>query len=105
MEIDIKRQDEVWTVDEQKLGVALQLFHRTDEINPSLQLYASYLEVGNLDYGEVFYVPTDFITERQVETGRLMVSKKRDEAMQLTWFRMPEFVAHGQYRQEGLPEK
>jgi hypothetical protein len=104
MGIDIKKQDEVWTADEQKLGVAMQLFHRSDEINPSLQLYASYLEVENFKYGEVFYVPTDFISQRQAETGRLMLSKKRNEAMNLTWFRMPEFVAHGQYRKEGLPE-
>ena len=104
MEIDIRKQDEVWTTDEQKLGVAMQLFHRTDEINPSLQLYASYLEVENFEYGEVFYVPTDFITEREEESGRVMLGKERNEAMQLTWFRMPEFVAHGQYRKEVLPE-
>lgn len=104
MEIDIKKQDEVWTADEQKLGVAIQLFHRTDEINPLLRLYASYLEVGNLEYGEIFYVPTDFITQRHEDSGRLLLSKERNEAMQLTWFRMPEFVAHGHYRKEGLPE-
>ncbi|HSG15633.1 MAG TPA: hypothetical protein VLE70_04840 [Anaerolineae bacterium] len=104
MEIDIKKQDEVWTSDEKKLGAALQLFHRTDEVNPSLQLYASYLEVENFEYGETFYVPTDFIVERQGETGRLTLSKKQSEAMQLTWFRMPEFVVHGRYRKEGLPE-
>ena len=104
METEIKKRDEVWTVDEQKLGMALQLFHRTGEINPALQLYASYLEVEDFDYGETFYVPTDFIAERQVETGRILLSKKRDEAMKLTWFRMPDFVAQGRSRKETLPE-
>ena len=104
METAINKQDEVWTADEQKLGIAFRLFHRTEGINPAQQLYASYLEVENFDYGEIFYVPTDFVAGRQAETGRILLSKKRDEAMKLTWFRMPDFVAHGQSRKEALPE-
>lgn len=104
MAIEIKKRDEVWTADEQKLGVAQMVFHRTDEADPALQLYASYLGVGDFDYGETFYVPFDFIAGRQADSGRVALSKKRDEAMQLTWFRMPNFVAQGRYRKESLPE-
>ena len=103
METEIYKRDEVWTADEQRLGIALQLFHRIEESNPALQLYASYLKVEDYDYGEIFYVPTDFVAERQVETGRILLSKKRDDAMRLTWFRMPDFVAQGQSRKEALP--
>ena len=102
MATEFKKRDEVWTADEQKLGLALQLFHRTDEVNPALQLYASYLEVDDFDYGEIFYVPTDFVAERQPETGRILLSKKRDDATKLTWFRMPDFVAQGRSRKESL---
>jgi len=101
---EIRKQDEVWTADDQRLGKAQLLFHRTNEVNPALRLYATYLEVEDFDYGENFYVPTDFIVERQADTGRLTLNKKRDDAMQLTWFRMPDFVAHGQSRKEELPE-
>ena len=104
MGTEIKLRDEVWTTDEQQLGIAQAPFHRTGDVNPALQLYATYLEVGNFDYGEVFYVPTDFIADRQADTGRIALSKKRNEAMQLTWFRMPDFVAHGEFRKEELPE-
>jgi hypothetical protein len=104
MAIEIKRWDEVWTADEQKLGIAQQLYHRTDDIDPALQLYATYLEVEDFDFGTSFYVPTEFVAERQDQAGRVNVSKKRSEAMQLTWFRMPDFVAQGSYRKEALPE-
>ncbi len=67
MDLDIKKLDEVWTADAKKLGLAQQLFHRQDEVNPDLQLYASYLEVENFEYGEVFYVPTDFVADRAAE--------------------------------------
>jgi hypothetical protein len=104
MGTQIKLQDEVWTADEQKLGMAQALFHRTGDVDPQLQLYATYLEVSDFDYGETFFVPTDFIAERGAEAKRITVNKTRNQAMQLTWYRMPDFVAHGQYRKEALPE-
>ena len=103
MDHDIKKLDEVWTADEKKLGLAQQLFHRQDEVNPDLQLYASYLEVENFEYGEGFYIPTDFITGRDPELGRLLLSVTIDQVMNHTWFRMPDFVAHKLYNQELLP--
>lgn len=104
MGIEIKKLDEVWTADEQKLGIAQSLFHRTDDADPALQLYETYLEVGDFNFGESFYVPIDFIANRQADAKRVELSKKRDEAMQLTWFRMPNFIAQGHYRKEALPE-
>ncbi len=102
MELDIRKLDELWTADNKKLGLAQQLFHRLADINPNLQLYASYLEVKDFDYGEVFYVPTDFITGRDVETGRLTLDVTYNDVMKRTWFRMPEFVVRGQGRKETL---
>jgi hypothetical protein len=104
MGIEIKKSDEVWTTDGRRLGFAQQLFHRNDEVNPALKLYGTYLGVKDFDYGEYFYVPTDFIADRQAEVKRIDLTKKRDDAMQLTWFRMPNFVAEGNYRLEPLPE-
>lgn len=51
MELEIKKLDEVWTADSQKLGLAQYLFHRTKEIDPDLQYYASYLEVEDYQFG------------------------------------------------------
>lgn len=104
MGVEIKKQDEVWTADDHKLGIAQQLFHRTDDVNPALRLYATYLEVEDYEFGEHYYVPTDFIIDRHSDTGRISLSKKRADAMQLTWFRMPDFVAQGKYHKETLPE-
>jgi hypothetical protein len=104
MAIEIKKKDEVWTADDQRLGIAQQLFHRTDDVDPALKLYATYLEVEDYEYGESFYVPTEFIADRQPDAGRVELSKKQADAMQLTWSRMPDFIAQGRYRKETLPE-
>jgi hypothetical protein len=103
MDHDIKKLDEVWTVDQNKLGLAQRLFHRQDEVNPDLQLFASYLEVENFEYGEGFYIPTDFISGHDPESGHLFLTVTRDQVMNRTWFRMPNFIAHQQYDQELLP--
>ena len=104
MELNVNKLDEVWTADEKKLGRAQNLFHRLDDINPDLQLYASYLVVENYEYGEVFYVPTDFFSEPQEESQRLTLSLTRDQILQRTWFRMPNFVASDLARKESLDE-
>jgi hypothetical protein len=103
MGIEIRKLDEVWTADGKRLGIAQHLFHRIDDANPALQLYASYLGVEDLDLGKEFYVPLDFVAGRQAETGRIDLTKKFGEAMQLTWYRMPAFIAQGEYRREELP--
>jgi hypothetical protein len=104
MELKINKLDEVWTADGKKLGLAQRLFHRLDDINPDLQLYASYLVVENYEYGEVFYIPTDFIVDSQEESERLTLLVTRDRILQRTWFRMPNFVANDQARKESLSE-
>lgn len=103
MEESINKLEEIWTVEGRKLGLAQNLFHRQDEINPKLQLYASYLEVGDFEYGGVFYVPTDFIAGRDSETGKISLSVSFNEVMKRTWFRMPDFITHGKSRKEELP--
>lgn len=103
MEPDIKKLEEIWTVDDKKLGLAQNLFHRIDDTNPELQLYATYLKIENFEYGEVFYVPTDFVAVRAAESAKVSLTVSYDEVMQRTWFRMPDFVAHGQDRKVDLP--
>ena len=67
MELEIKKLDTVWTSDQKKLGLVQNLFHREDEVDPDLLLYATYLEVSNYDYGEIYYVPTEYISEQDQE--------------------------------------
>lgn len=104
MEQNIKKLEEIWTADKQKLGRAQQLFHRTDDINPSLQLYASYLEIEDYDLGLVYFVPTDFILDRDEASGKIQLNATKKQVMERTWFRMPDFVAHGKARKEPLTD-
>ena len=103
MELSINKFEEIWTADDKKLGLAQYIFHRQDEINPDLQLYASYLEVENFEYGEAFFVPLDFISDRDPDSGKISLTVSYDEAMKRTWFRMPDFVIHGESPKEELP--
>ncbi|MGD2050314.1 MAG: hypothetical protein PVH03_12495 [Chloroflexota bacterium] len=103
MEDSINKLEEIWTAEDKKLGLAKYLYHRQSEINPKLQLYARYLEVENFEYGDDYYVPTDFIEGRDPESGKIRLSLSFDEVMKRTWFRMPDFIAHGDCRREELP--
>ncbi|MCI0394894.1 MAG: hypothetical protein L0332_17090 [Chloroflexi bacterium] len=103
MELDIKRLEEVWTADNKKLGLAQSLFHRLGGVDPELGFYDTYLEVENFEYGDDYYVPTDFIKGRDPKTGRVMLSISLQKVMERTWSRLPDFVAHGQARKELLP--
>ena len=105
MDYIIKKFDEVWTEDDKKLGLAQKLFHREDEAHPELQLYASYLRVEDFELGEGFYIPTDVISGQDPASGHLLLSVTTEQVMNHTWFRMPDFVAHEQYKQELLPVK
>jgi hypothetical protein len=104
MKQSIKKLEEVWTADNQKLGLAQNLYHRKEDINPDLQLYASYLEVGDYDLGLDFFIPTDFIQGRDKESGKTMLSTSKQQVMKRTWFRMPDFIAQGKAQKESLAE-
>jgi hypothetical protein len=103
MEANIKKLEETWTADGKKLGLTQSLFHREKDIKPDLQLYATYLEIEDYEFGEVFFVPTDYIAPREADDdGGLRLIVKYDEVMKRTWFRMPDFIAFGQSRKEEL---
>lgn len=105
MDHGIKKFDEVWTEDDKKLGLAQEMFHRLDEVNPELLYYASYLEVESFEYGATYFVPTDFIAPREPESERVTLTVTLKDVMEQTWFAMPDFIAHSNARKEGLVEK
>lgn len=104
MKQSIKKLEEVWTADNQKLGLAHNLYHRQENINPELQLYASYLAVKDYDLGLNFFIPTDFIQDRDMESGKTILSTTKKQVMKRTWFRMPDFIAQGKAQKESLAD-
>jgi hypothetical protein len=105
MELDIAHLEEVWTADGRKLGLAEQLYHRLGPADLGLQLYASYLQVDNFDFGSAYFVPTEFIAGRDPESGRIELTATAREVEARTWTRMPDFVAHGSAQVESLPAR
>lgn len=101
MDTPIKKLEEVWTADGRKLGQATTLYHRLEDIDPELELYAQYLEVCNLDIGDNYFVPTDFL-RREGADGRLVTTVNFREVMERTWTRMPDFVFSRAGRKEEL---
>lgn len=103
---NIKKLDEIWTADNKKLGLVKDLYHRPEEeVDPAVEYYASYLEVENFEYGSDYYVPTDFIDERDEATGAVKLKVSFAKVMDRTWFRMPDFIARGRAQKTELQRK
>jgi hypothetical protein len=101
MDTPIKRLEEVWTADGRKLGQTVHLYHRLEGIAPELELYEQYLEVCNLEIGDNYFVPMEFL-RRDGEGGRLVTTVNFREVMERTWTRQPDFVFSGAGRREEL---
>ena len=99
--MDIKRNEEVYTADEMLLGNAIAIFRRTDTVNPKEKLYAAYLKLFNFEMGDDFFVPTDFVGERDAD-GRLCLTIDMKTVKHETMERMPQFVAYEQGIREEL---
>lgn len=102
MDFAINTQEDVWTADDKKLGVANAIYHRLEGIDPKLRYYAAYLHVQNFDYGDDYYIPTDFIKGRDEKTGHVVIRNTFQKVLENTWTRMPEFILHGHGRIEKL---
>lgn len=89
----LKKYTEVVTSDDYLLGTALRIYHRQDEINPDLKLYAAYLDVSSRELGTHFYIPTEFIREYSTANGRLVLSVPLSGVEEEQWSRNPTFIA------------
>ena len=100
--MNMNRLDEVYTKDNQHLGAAQRLYHRTTEVRPELKYYETYMLVGSIALGDNFYVPTDFLAGRDPQTGRIVLSVTGRNVEKKTWTRLPDFILHGEARTEEL---
>lgn len=102
MDFTVSKLEDIWTADDKKLGVANAIYHRLEGVNPELKYYASYLHVQNFDYGDDYYIATDFINGRDSKSNRLTLKVTFQEVLSNTWTRMPEFILHGNCHVEKL---
>ena len=98
-----KKYDKVVTADDIVLGDLLRIHHREEDVNPELQLYASYLEVWSIDLGGHSFIPTDFIDEYDAAARTVYITETLNTVQQETWDRAPNFVAGRKSRREELP--
>ncbi len=103
MEPNIRYYDEVWSADDKKLGVAMSVRHRPDDPDPDLKYYDAYLEIQDFNLGMSYFIPTEFISDRDQESGRVEVEQTQRSVLNNTWYRRPRFVAAGEGRREELP--
>lgn len=102
--VELYKDDEFWTNDGHQLGRAHHLSHRLQDVDPVLQLYATYVHVVSMDIGDDYYVPTEYIAGRS-EDGRVTLTVSMGEVQDLTWTRVPDFIIRGEAHDEALPEK
>jgi hypothetical protein len=101
--VPFKKYDKVTTTDEVSLGELVRIHHRVEDINPELQLYASYLEVWSIDFGGHIYVPTDFIDAYDEAAGTVYLTETTHTVQQETWDRAPSFIAGRKSQRQELP--
>mgnify|MGYP001820638850 CR=1 FL=1 len=101
MDLNIHFQDEVWSKDDLKLGLAARLYHRQEGVEPGVKYYDSYLQVDDFELGLDYYIPTDFIAPIDEEHPETL-STTRKQVMHNTWDRMPNFVAAGEAEEVNL---
>ncbi len=103
--MNIYKYHPIYTQDGIRLGEAHCLYHRTKDIRPEWQLYASYVHVVSLEMGDDFFVPTAFIAGPDPETGKMVLTVPMHEVERQTWTRLPDFIWRREAKEEMLPER
>lgn len=103
MEIELKKSNEIWTKDGQKLGHPHRIYHRIRDINPALRLYADYVHIVSFELGIHFYIPLDFINDHNPGNEHITLTVPMKTVQRNTWDRLPDFVARGEAEREDLP--
>ncbi len=98
----LRKYANVYTADNQHIGLALRIRHRTADVNPDLKLYAAYLELTSIELGTKTFIPTDFIADYDPGTNRVTLIVPLKTVENETWNREPQFVAAGQGSVEEL---
>lgn len=101
---NLTKYTQVVASDGHPIGVALRFRHRTEDINPDLKLYATYLEVAGVELGNNSFIPTDFIKDYDPAAGLVTLAVPFDIVEDETWNRAPTFIALRQDKIEPLPE-
>jgi hypothetical protein len=102
-EKELKKGADVVTADGVFLGKAVRLYHRVDEIDPELKLYAAYLGISNLKMGNQIFIPVDFIADYDPQNAQVTLTVSKSAAMSETWDREPTFIAGRRDTVENLP--
>lgn len=101
----INQGDQVFTKDNLLLGRAQRLYHRIKDVRPGWKHYETYLLVESFTAGNSFYVPTDFISDHDSQSGDIRLAVTAKKVGNKTWTRRPDFILHGEARQEELVEQ
>ena len=102
---NLKKYTEIYTRDDERIGVALRFVHRPiEDVNEALRLYRTYLVLQSIVLGGPAYIPTVYIGNYDSIGNRLNLSADLDTLEDETWNREPNFVARGLGVYEELPE-
>lgn len=102
---NLKKYTEVYTKDDERIGVTLRFVHRPiEDVNEELRLYRSYLVLQSIVLGGPAYVPTVYVGTYDPLGNRLNLTADMNTLEDETWNREPDFVARGQGVYEELSE-
>lgn len=95
--------DTIMTADEQVVGKAQRLYHYDGEEFAEVQGFTHFLKVFNFETGDDFYIPTEFISDRNAASSTIKLSIPFREIQTRTLSRKPRSIAYDLATVEELP--
>ena len=104
-EKSLKKYTEIFTEDDERIGVALRFVHRpVEDVDPMVRLYRTYLVVQSILLGGPAYIPTVYVAGYDPAANRLNLAVNLNTLEEELWNREPDFVAYGRGVYEELAE-
>lgn len=104
MTFDIRKTDRIFTADGFELGQASSLYIRP-EADPQHRDYDQYLMVINLEEGDEYYIPTNYVDTQASATGEVRLSLTRSEIESIDLKQRPPFIERGEANEEALADE
>ncbi len=104
IEAGLRKYATVVTKDEDDVGLAMRLHLRpSDDVNPDLKLYASYLEIQTIELGGTAFIPMEYVSMVDPIEQRVMLDATLATVKDQVWNRKPDFIARGLNTRVELP--
>lgn len=103
MDLEIRKRDQVYLADGQRLGQAMNMIQPT--AGSGAYPYRHFLMIVNNQTGRDYYIPTKYIDQEASEEGRIQLSVSKWDFLRRELMIKPPFVRTNHFEQIALAEE